>query len=1306
MTRTKRRGPQGRATLWVAIAGLLQAGAPAVLAAQVLNFVNYDAAQGIPQAQVLALHQDHLGFIWLGTYGGLTRFDGTSFQTWTRRDGLSATAVAAIAEDRQGRLLVGTIGGGVCIRRAQAFSCLGTQAGLPNQDVADLLPEPGGFWVATDGGLAFVDDRDRVTAYTVRDGLPARQVARVARDRRGRLWVGTAAGLARLDGARFVTDDHPELRGQSIHVLRPTPDGLLVGTGHGLFVLAGDRLTPVPGADRLDELEPVDAARSRDGTLWIATRNGVLRLAAAGPQLLTRSNGLPDNAVNAVVVDRERNVWLGTETGLSKYRPGGFEQFTTREGLPHAFVRAITADRAGRMWVATRDGIAVRENNGFRAVPIRGLPDQRIYALAALPDGGLLIGSRQGLARSDGGVRQVYHRRDGLPDEFVTSLVADPAGGVWIGTAAGLARYDRGRVTTVTDSVLGRAFVTALAYDHRGRLWVGRRSGGLVVRDPDGTSQRLDAADGLSDQPIWAMAADSAGVMWIGTNGDGVLAVNDRGAVRQLTAANGLVNDFVWQVLPDRDGAIWLFTSQGLDRLVGTTFEHFGRADGLIDLEGSAGASWEDPQGDLWFGTGSGVLRYHHAPGPSLAVPPPIYVAGASIGGRPVASGSALSLRSGVLRIQYVSPSFRDPGRLRFRYRLLPTDEAWSELTPERSLSFGGLEPRHYTFEVNAVDADGLTSPTPAAFDFVVRPAFWQTWWFRVLLGLALAGTAALIPWLRQRHLQRDNRRLETLVAQHTVLLATKNVELEREVAERIAAEEAARRQQQRLEEVLSNTTNLFYAHTPDNVLTYVSPQARQFFGLDPDELAGRWTTLLTRHPANQAGVDATQRAIRTGEKQPPYELELVGGGGRPIWVEVNEAPVVKDGRTVAIVGSLTNITEAKRARETEQRLEQQLRQAQKMEAVGRLAGGIAHDFNNLLTVMVGHAEFATGTLDREHPIQADLSEIQRAADRATSLVAQLLAFSRQQLAKRRTIDLNVICAEAVRMLQRVLGSDIEVDLQLAPEAAWVLADHGQLDQILLNLAVNARDAMPGGGRLAIGTELITATDSLAEDVPAGEYVMLRVSDTGQGMDANTRARLFEPFFTTKGVGKGTGLGLAMVYGIVKQNGGHIAVESDAGQGTIFRLHLPRATAPRPMPTLPDARPPRPPTPSSGRVVMVVEDEEGVRQLVCRTLARAGYQVLEARDGDEALALAGRFPDPIDLLLSDMIMPGLNGRQVAAKITAVRAGTRVLFMSGHTDGVLGRNGLADPDTPSVVRKPFTPAELLRRVEDALTGVAV
>jgi nitrogen-specific signal transduction histidine kinase/ActR/RegA family two-component response regulator len=384
---------------------------------------------------------------------------------------------------------------------------------------------------------------------------------------------------------------------------------------------------------------------------------------------------------------------------------------------------------------------------------------------------------------------------------------------------------------------------------------------------------------------------------------------------------------------------------------------------------------------------------------------------------------------------------------------------------------------------------------------------------------------------------------------------------------------------------------------------------------------------------------------------------------------------------------------------ERERENAEQLRQSQKMDAVGQLAGGVAHDFNNLITVITGYSDLLLrGTLPTD-PLFRKLSEIKKAGDRAASLTRQLLAFSRKQMFQERVVDLNSIVADMDKMLQRLIGEDIDLVSLLEPSLCWIKGDPGQIEQVLLNLAVNARDAMPRGGKLTIETRHAILDEAYVKSHLAakpGRWLMLAVSDTGVGMDAETQKRIFEPFFTTKEVGKGTGLGLATVYGIVKQSGGNIWVYSEPGKGTTVKIYLPIAEDFANM----EAKIKQSEIAQGQGTILLVEDDELVRDLAADILEPSGYRVLPAANGIEALRICAEHVGEIELMITDVVMPQMGGRELAGRVALMRPDTLVLYISGYTDDAVVRHGVLDEEM-SFLQKPFTPDTLARKVGDLL-----
>ncbi|MDB4944139.1 MAG: sensory box histidine kinase/response regulator [Labilithrix sp.] len=451
---------------------------------------------------------------------------------------------------------------------------------------------------------------------------------------------------------------------------------------------------------------------------------------------------------------------------------------------------------------------------------------------------------------------------------------------------------------------------------------------------------------------------------------------------------------------------------------------------------------------------------------------------------------------------------------------------------------------------------------------------------------------------------------------------------------------------------------------------------------------------------SRERASDAVMRCSRDGA---PFdiEIEMLTKSGASLWVRsVGNADRDAAGNITHVHGSVQDVTPRKHAEVRNARLEEQLRQAQKMETIGKLAGGVAHDFNNLLSIILSYSELLADDLPPGDPMRSDLEEIRGAGQRAVELTRQLLAFSRQQVLEPKIVDLAAVASGMENMLRRLLGEDIELTCSVAPGIGKVLVDPGQIEQVILNLAVNARDAMPSGGRLTIETAEVTLDDTYAGEnvgVVPGPHVMLAVTDTGTGIDLATQARMFEPFFTTKEKGKGTGLGLATVFGIVQQSGGIIGVSSEQGRGTTFRIHFPVA---RGAPAALVAAPERALVHGS-ETILLVEDEEALRVLTRTILRRHGYTVIEAENGGDALMVCEQHASTIHLLLTDVVMPRMGGRLLAERLAPLRPGMKVLYMSGYTDDAVVRHGVLSA-TLSFIQKPVTPDALLRKVRETLS----
>jgi len=548
--------------------------------------------------------------------------------------------------------------------------------------------------------------------------------------------------------------------------------------------------------------------------------------------------------------------------------------------------------------------------------------------------------------------------------------------------------------------------------------------------------------------------------------------------------------------------------------------------------------------------------------------------------------------------------------------------------------------------------------------------------------GSTIFGVVALQSYdERIRYTEKDKEML-TFVSQHIA-----------SAIDRKRKEEALRESEARYRSLVQSAVYGIYRSSVDDRFLDVNPALVSMLGYESAE------ELLKVSLMRDLYVDPEQRLRLIAEHEQSRSVQNIEvrwrrKDGRPITVRLS-------GRT--LTNSQGQATEFEMIAEdvTERRaLEDQLRQSQKMEAIGRLAGGIAHDFNNLLTVIKGYSELMLEELELADPLHSEVEEIKKAADRAASLTRQLLAFSRQQVLAPRVLDLNAVIHNMDRLLHRLLGEDIELTTHLEPSLGHTKADPGQIEQVVMNLAVNARDAMPNGGKLTIETMNVELDENYVREhvtVRPGSYVMIAISDTGIGMTEEIRGRIFEPFFTTKEPGKGTGLGLSTVYGIVKQSDGYVWVYSEAGIGTTFKVYLPRVDAPAdvtPHETngLPNHR--------GTETILLVEDEDGVRALVRQILLKQGYTVIESRHGGEALLLCERHHGTIDLLLTDVVLQQMSGRELAERLIRLRPEMRVLYISGYTDDAIVQHGVLNAGT-AFLQKPFTTDALNRKVRQVL-----
>jgi len=1281
------------------------------------------------------LFEDSGGTLWVGTDGGgLERYDRDADRFINlshdpdNPNSLSSDAVRAIAEDREGRLWIGTAGGGLnCYEPASGTFTRyrhrpDDEDGLSCDLVRDIhIDDAGNLWIATwGGGLDCLDPGSGRFTHWRHDprnsnSLAANYLRTAYVDRRGFVWAGTeGSGLDRLD---------PQNR--RFHHYRHAPDNTGSISDDAVWCIAEDHL----------------------GALWIGTNNGLCELPPDTPledrgdaifirhqPSTSARHSLSQGRIRCIAEDRGDILWVGTYNGgvnRTERRRETFHHIRCIPGRSDTLmdneVRAFCMAEDGGIWVGTyggglhhfqRDSLKISRPGDHPGPAF--LSRVSVMSLAREPEGTLWIGTySMGLVRwapDSGHIERFPLQRDGDRGHAlnpVRTLLVDSDGDLWAGTyGSGLFRRDAatGEFTSyrhdpLDDESLADNEVWALHEDASGTVWIGT-NGGVARFRPDTDSfttfrQAPGDLSSLGSDRVRAIHEDSSGTLWIGTYGGGLNCLDPR--TRTFTrygVQHGLPGHVVYGITEDRLGRLWLSTNHGLTRFdpdshTARTYHGF---DGLQSDEFNAGASLRAASGEMYFGGIAGFNFFRPEQIEDNPHPPPVVLTDFRVFNRSVSPGDAtrgfpllerqipeadritLTHRDYVVSFEFAALHFAAPEENEYAFRLDGFEEEWNRVGGRGYATYTNLPPGNYTFRVIAANKDGVWNFDGVALKITVLPPFWATLWFR-LLALAFLALAGLsVHATRTRGIRRRNRKLEEV-----------NARLNQQITERVRAEKALHESEERYRLLFEDSPLGIFHFDQQGVLLDCNKKFVEIIGRSRARMVG---VKLPRVARDQRLVTALNRALES-DRIGFYEGEIrSAGNGRATQVRVMLKKItLASGDFLGAMGVVEDITEGKR-------LETQLRQSQKMEAVGRLAGGIAHDFNNLLTVILGYTELLLSRLDNDDPSHRQVAQIDAAGRRAASVTSQLLAFSRRQILKPEVLHLNGLISEMEKMLRPLLGESIQLVTRLTPDLWAMEADPGQIGQVLMNLVINARDAMPEGGVLDISTANLTLDqpDHHGQfSIEAGDHVLLRISDTGSGMNHNTRRQIFEPFFTTKEKGKGTGLGLATVYGIIKQSGGYILVDSEPDRGTAFRIYFPRSAKPSEQSDQAGAGPAER---LGNETILLVEDEDAVRRLLAETLENQGYKIIEAENAEAALEALARLDGPLDLLLTDVVMPGLSGPELAERIRPRYPDTQVLFMSGYTDDIIVHHGILDEGV-SLLNKPLTVEQLLNGVRDAL-----
>jgi signal transduction histidine kinase/ligand-binding sensor domain-containing protein/CheY-like chemotaxis protein len=1178
---------------------------------------------------------------------------------WQTQHGLPSNGLRAALQTRDGYLWFGAEAGLVRFDgvRFTTFD-RNSKPALKATDVTALFEDRSGtLWVGTEEGSVF----RRVRGEFV-DVSPSRRlrggVNTFYEDKAGGLWVAGGDEVARIEESTFATfAAAPGV----VHAIREDARGTIwLGTNQALARVEGDRLT----VSETGAIGVQTFCRDQLSTIWMGTRTGLIKLSGTRQRRFTVADGLPSDDVRVVIPDRWDGIWIGTTAGVARLSNDRITSFGVREGLSDGWITALAQDVEGSVWIATHSGGL----NRLRPVPFtsitkrQGLVSDDVLAVHEDHDGQLWVGTDgSGLTLLTNGGRDhfTFTVEEGLPSNTIYAVNQSADGAVWVGTARGLARIFNGRVTSFSGKPeFPQGGIRAILEDRAGSLWVGNRSG--LHRLRAGALTTYTRADGLSSNNVTVIREDHEGTLWIGTL-EGGLQRFKNGRFSVYTMAQGLTSNDVSAILADGQ-YVWVGTLDGNLHLI--------RNDRALALPPRDGVSagrvlqvLDDARGSLWVSGQRGITRFER--GDLLKV---------ANGSRTSASATTYDHSDGFGRWEFHGPS--QSAGTRRRNGTLVFASAAGAVVVDPSRFARTLPPPPVHIERVVGDGQEISIGPPIA----VPAGQNQLEFHYTALSYAVPGRVTFkyqLEGVDAGWIEAGNRR----VAYYTNVPGGNY----------------------RFRVLASNSDGVWNQQGAVLDLSVGSRfwETTWFYGFSVLGLV--------------LGVAGLSRLrVRRLEARERMLEHIVDERTAALSEEVNERKRVEE----SLRKSRDELEDRVRERTTElsvayaqlqqdvaqrRKLEEQLAQVQKLESIGRLAGGVAHDINNVLTVVLSYSDLVDAGLGPGHPLQAQLRQIRKAAERASNLTHRLLAFARKQIIEPRVINLSELTLNLDGMLRRLIGEDVELVTVSSANLWSVKADPHQIEQVLVNLAVNARDAMPQGGRLSIETANVLVDADFARQHPTlhpGEYVRLTVSDTGIGMPDEVKKHLFEPFFTTKEPGKGTGLGLATCYGIVQQLGGAIYPDSEVGRGTVFNVFVPRVD----LPAEPTPKPQETFVKRGSETVLLVEDEPLVREIARSALGDQGYHVIEAEHGEAALRVASQFAGTIGLVLTDVVMPKMGGRELVEALKKERPNVRVLYMSGYAASTIDEADVIEPGT-SFLRKPFALAEMLRKVREVLDEVA-
>ncbi len=1286
------------------------------------------AENGLPSNKVRAVLQSHDGYLWLATVQGVARFDGVRFDTFDTsvRTNASAANFYDAVETPDETLWFGSAAG-LFHWTGKRFEGLGAAEGLASNYVHCVaVARDSSLVVGTDKGISFISGGRITTPVGIWREIKG--VIRAFHDcADGSRLVASESGLWRIRGEQIekLSNTHalPEV---AYTCILETPDGRVwLGSEAGLFCLRPDGSTIGFGAAAGLANSQVRCIRfDRNENLWIGTNGGLYRMRDDRIQFCSYPDEIGISPVTQICEDREGALWVSSDIGLFRLTDSPVSAVGPKEGVDQVGITTVCEAHDGTWWFGTLGGGLFHYDPETKTVTrLKGRFPKlgEIFSLYEDEKGVIWIGTNLGLFRYiEGKITEFAVDGESVerkqPGEVLTKIgrtrvnciISDGASGLWIAARGALYHFHQGRLDpATTENGLPGNFIRSVLRTHDGDIWVTTppdffagtaRQKNFIARLHEGKWTLFDNSPDLVGDLARTLYEDPSGVVWVTTVGAGLSRFKD-GRWRSYRTDQGLLDNFVASVVEDNHGVLWIGTSHGVMSVARQAFDDldagriqtlpsrtYARKGGMPDSDCSEPGfpnAFKTHTGRLLFPTYRALTIIDPASVVANPLAPQVHIKRATMRGAEVDVSTASQVPPGGrdIAIYFTATSLLSPERVRFKIQLAPLDTGWVNVGTRRDVSYSVLPAGDYTFRVIACNDEGVWNEQGASWAFTVKPHFYETYWFWGASGFALG--AAVMGFFRMR--TREIRRRASALQSH-------NEELQSHITERRRAEGALRESEERYRRFFEeDLAGAFMATSQGRIIACNSTFARIFGFKDPTEAAGFDLASLWFEPSSWT---ALSERLRTSHRIRYNEQKMRHRSGAAVHVFANLiANFDSQNEPIEVTGYVLDTTERKN-------LEDQLRQVQKMDAIGQLAGGVAHDFNNLLTVIVSFAELVLEDAALSVETRVALTEIRNSGKRGAALTGQLLAFSRKQIIQPTLLNLNDVASDMERMLRRLIGDNVRLSMEFGANLGTVKADRGQMEQILLNLAINSRDAMADGGHLTIKTANIDFDETHASGIigiESGTYVMFAVSDTGCGMPPDVQTHIFEPFFSTKGPGKGTGLGLSTVYGIVKQNNGYISFQSKPGAGTTFWIYLPRVDSSQK--EISDEPPSSKGMFEGKTTILVLEDNEAVQRVALQILREKGYDVLGAKDGAEAMKILSTRGEEVDLVLTDFMLPDTNGLEFAGQVKKLYPQIGVLLTSGYADAMSGHGKLEEG--MMILEKPFTPRSLILKIKEAL-----